>query len=60
MSRPNLYLLLGAILAVHAGFWFLSGVYGNHSNMRNFLVIIQAMAGLGLMYWAVKNKPVNP
>lgn len=58
MKKYATYLLIiGAIIAGHAGYWFLSGQSETHSGTRNFLVVIQALAGFGLMYWAVKNKP---
>ncbi len=56
MTRSQIYLSLGAIIAGHAGYWFLSGAHHDHSDMRNALVGLQALAGLALMYWAVKNK----
>lgn len=54
---PAYFLVLGAIIAGHAGYWFLSGEYESHSSLRTLLVILQAFAGFGVMYWAVKNKP---
>lgn len=54
---PVYFLVLGAIIAGHAGYWFLSGAYETHSNLRIGLVFLQAFAGFGLMFWAVKNKP---
>ena len=57
MSNTTLYLIVGALIAGHAGYWFLSGEQASHSTARNILVILQAVAGLGLMYWAVRNKP---
>lgn len=53
----NYFLVIGAIIAGHAGYWFLSGEYETHSTLRIVLVILQAFAGFGLMYWAVRNKP---
>lgn len=57
MSNASIYLIVGALIAGHAGYWFLSGEQAFHSTVRNILVILQALVGLGLMYWAVRNKP---
>lgn len=56
MSKASKYLILGALIAGHAGYWFLSGEQASHSTIQNSLMIIQALVGLGLMYWAVQNK----
>ncbi|MBK7344495.1 MAG: hypothetical protein IPJ06_16210 [Saprospiraceae bacterium] len=57
LKNGMMWLILGAIIAAHAGYWFLSGHYESHSDTRNVLVIIQALVGLALMYWAVRTKP---
>ena len=52
-----IWLVIGALIALQAGFWFLAEKHETHTTFRNMLVIIQAIAGFGLMYWSVRNKP---
>lgn len=52
-------LLVAALLAGSAAYWFISGETAAHSFLRNLAVFLQLLLGLGLAVFALFKKNMN-
>lgn len=53
-NKSFVWLLLGAIIAGHAGYWFIGGNYHEASTVRNLLVGLQFIVGVALFFYGWK------
>ena len=53
-KKSTVWLLIGAIVAGHAGHWFIGGNYHDYSTVRNLLVALQFILGMAMFLYGWK------
>lgn len=57
--KPKVWLLIGAIVAGHAGHWFIGGKYHDYSTVRNIFVSLQFLVGMAMFIYGWKLERVT-
>lgn len=58
-KKSTVWLLIGAIVAGHAGHWFIGGQYHDYSTVRNTFVFLQLLVGIAMFIYGWKLDKVS-